>query len=249
MPLQTTAATSTYGSVATNTGSVFSGTYTGNVQGSYNLAVLRIEFAAANVTAGNSYLIQFDALGYAYQNAKQYTLVPTQSTTFYEIWFQLPVAAFVGNNWQLISTVTGSGTGSDYWNLTLLQTPNTMVVGNSPQNPLDTKSMGGGLYKQATVTTTSPGVSLLAAPPAGWAYSLHSWAVDTLPTAGSVRLWDGSATGRVFGAIFTAGNAGGTQNLGGLITTGAVYVYGPSLTPTTVRACVFYDLIQLPIIS
>lgn len=252
VPLQTTAATSTYENVASNAGSVFSGTYTGNVSGSYNLAVLRIEFAAANVTAGNSYLIQFDAQGYAYQNAKEYTLVPTQSTTFYEIWFHLPVAALApsyGFNWQLISTVTGSGTGSDSWYLTLLQTPNTMVVGNSPQNPLDTKSMGGGLYKQATVTTTSPGVSLLAAPPAGWAYSLHSWAVDTLPTAGSVRLWDGSATGRVFGAIFTAGNAGGTQNLGGLITTGAVYVYGPSLTPTTVRACVFYDLIQLPIIS
>ena len=253
VPLQTTAATSTYGGVASGSG-LFSGTFAGNVSGSYNLAVLRIQFDAANVTAGNSYLIQFDSqnLFYGNQSAKQYTLVPTQSTTYYEIWFQLPVAALApssANNWQLISTVTGSGTGTDNWNLTLLQTPNTMVVGNSPQNPLDTKLMGGGLYKQATVTTTSPGVSLLAAPRAGWAYSLHSWAVDTLPTAGSVRLWDGSTTGRVFGAIFTAGNAGGTQNLGGLITTGAVYVYGPSLTPATVRACVFYDLIQLPIIS
>lgn len=142
----------------------------------------------------------------------------------------------------VLSSSTGASIAVVVYGLTV---SNLYQPAPNPGLPQDQVTYGGlQVAFTNAVTTTSPGVSLLAAPAAGTAYRLHSWCINTLPTAGSVRLWSGAGATGTFGAMFT--NSVGTQYLGGILTTQAVYVYGPSLTPTTVGACLFYDVVQQP---
>ena len=122
------------------------------------------------------------------------------------------------------------------------------VLENNPLHTFQVAELGGGSYVNQLVTTSSVAVSGMGALAAGLSYRLHSWSVDTIPTAGKVELWDNVTGGRVFG-IFAATNTQTTQFLGGVLTPGPLYLNGPSLTPTTVRACIFYDIVQTPTIA
>ena len=122
------------------------------------------------------------------------------------------------------------------------------VLENNPLHMFQVAELGGGSYVSQSVTTSSVLVVGMGALAAGLSYRLHSWSVDTIPTAGKVELWDNSTTGRVFGIIAST-NTQTTQFLGGVLTPGPVYLNGPALTPATVRACIFYDIVQTPVIA
>ena len=226
------------GNQLTTTGYTFTGTALNNYQA---LGVVLL--------LGGAY---GTAVGVTFQNLRTNQVVNVQNavnSTNYV--FQAQVFCTAGDSISITIYTTLGSIGpvyTDFVNLYGYTVSPLTGVQNVPNVSLDVVEYGGLQFAYTNaVTTTAPGVSLLGFPATGTAWRLHSWTINTLPTAGVVKLWGGSGAQGTFGAMFT--NAVGTQYLGGILTTQPVYVYGPGLAPATVGACLFYDVVELPSIN
>ena len=156
--------------------------------------------------------------------------------------FNFPIAVTAG---QVLSvSVSASPTLTDEWQIIGFRDQHRVSLANNALDTLHTNEYGGKSFAYTTGVVQASTL-LLAAPPTGYGYRLHSWTITAPPTAGQIRLWSNSAAGGSFATFFT-GTTAGFQYLGGLLTTQALYLIGPSLAPLTISCHVFYDLVQIP---
>lgn len=107
----------------------------------------------------------------------------------------------------------------------------------------------GGVYGTEIYPagTTSPGSQLLATPPTGYYWRLHSWCVPVTLTAGSVRLQCPNSPNNLVLAAALPGIGAG--QLGGLLVPTAVYAWADATTPASLSVSLNYDLVLAPAIG
>lgn len=216
----------------------------GTIMGSnYTGFLLEITGLAANsvISATLSNLGQNGSSGY---NSTQTITRNMTTSSLAQFFFSIPAA--IGD--LITLTITGSVSTSGLVAVIAYRANQFTVLENNPLHTFEVAELGGGSYANQLVTTSSVAVTGMGALATGLSYRLHSWGVDTIPTAGKVQLWDNVTGGRVFGIIAST-NTQTMQFLGGVLTPGPLYLNGPALTPATVRACIFYDIVQTPNIA
>ena len=229
-------------------------TYTGTLPASINatpqytagIAITGISVKLSSCVAGTTYTAVMNTGGVsggaAGKQTQVFTAVNTDAYTFVFAVNLQPYPAEFCNI--ALSSSTGASVTATVLGTTATQISYTQQLPGTPNNDVPI----GGLQSayQATLGTANPGTQILAAPPAGYAYRLHSYTTSPQLTAGTVFLWNGLTVR--YAVAFPTAQQYGSGMLNGLLVTGAVYMWANGTTPAAVTGSLFYDLVRLPYI-
>ena len=124
------------------------------------------------------------------------------------------------------------------WSMAVTSVAGTVLVKTAAGNPLSVYEVGG--LSSASVAAGTSLTTLLAAPASGYAYRIHSIAMNFV-TGVRTNFFTNS---NVFGVLIAGTQQQATMN--GLTTTGSISVTGSA---TGAMVYIFYDLITAPTIS
>ena len=142
--------------------------------------------------------------------------------------------------------VSAQWTGNSVWLPFGYYNPPATQITNVPQQALNVVSYGGLQYYITGQLTTGSTANTLSAPPAGYAYRVHSFGSNLGSGAanGPINLADSVGQIGGFNLVAAGGVFSGSQQLNGTLASGALNV--SNFSGVTVAIWTRYDLVEFP---